>query len=177
MNNVYIGLDVSTSVIGIAGIDENKNIVFLESFKFPMKEKDLLIKGKLFAKKLLSLKEKYNIVKFGIEDNLNSYQQTSKITLIKLAKINGIISFQLLMITNTLPDRLNPLTARKIAFGKAYDKKNFSNSKEYVLYKLLEIYGEEELSKYLYKDKKENIAKECYDFLDALVIALATLKK
>lgn len=172
---IYIGLDVSSSVTGISAIDEDEKIVFCEYIDL-RKEKNLYKKAKLVLLKLNTIKQNYNILDIGIEDNLLSYQKTSKRTLIILAKMNGIVGFICLGILGRPPEGIHPLTARKKIFGKAFNKNAHLTTKEFILTELINIYNENILASYMETNKKNEIKKETYDAMDALVIALAVKK-
>jgi len=177
MKDIYLGIDASTSVVGLSAIDKDNNIVFAEGFDLKTKDNEIESKAIKLFNKLHEIKKEYNVIVCGIEDNLNSYRQTSNKTIIKLAKINGITTFQLMIIFGGLPYRWHPTTARKLALGRGFDKEHYDNTKEFVLNEIINIFTPEVISEYLYENKNGKIKPECYDAMDAIVLAIATKKE
>lgn len=132
-------------------------------------------KAKHVINELTQIIDKWNPEQVNVEDNLSGFQsgRTSMQVIIKLAKINGIITFYLSQIMKIPTDNINASTARKKAFGKAYDRKQFSNTKEFVLFSLANMFGDEFIDSLpTMKKKKEKLAKEAFDICDSIVMAL-----
>jgi|SaaInlStandDraft_4_1057021.scaffolds.fasta_scaffold05289_2 Holliday junction resolvasome RuvABC endonuclease subunit len=139
------------------------------------KIKDHFEKAKFVLNELEPIIEKWKPEQINVEDNLSGFQsgRTSMQIIIKLAKINGIITFYLSQILKIPTENINASTARKKVLGKAYDRKNFSNTKEFVLSKLADKFGDEFIDKLpRMKRKTEKLAKEAFDICDSVIMAL-----
>ena len=96
MEKIYIGLDISTSIVGISIFNHNKKFVDLESVNLT-KTKCFFEKSLLVKKSFLNIVEKYQDVSFivGIEENLQAFRPglSSAKTLMTLSRFNGVISY------------------------------------------------------------------------------------
>ena len=128
-----IGLDISTSIVGIS-IFKNKKLSKLIYIDLS-KEKCIFKKAKMFEdfflKNFVDIK---NIDYIYIEDILQSFSRglSSANTLMKLAKFNGIVSNIVYNITHLIPEYINVNTARKTLEIKI-DKKSPVDKKEQVM--------------------------------------------
>ena len=90
----YLGVDVSTSKIGIAVLDTDKNIIVSEVIKF--KDSNTLEeKAQLFENKLLKLKKYYFISDVFIEEPFIAFGggKTTAQTMAKLQRFNGMCCY------------------------------------------------------------------------------------
>ncbi len=167
-----LGLDISTSRTGYS-IIENKKILdfgYIDSSK----EEDIYSKAKFVIDKLNQLISNWSIDKINIEDNLQAFSigRTSANIIIKLAKINAIVSFHLYS-NGYEVIHINPSAARKKVFGiiKKDFKLQFKDNKRWIVYLLLKMYGKDLYQK-LPKNRKGFLSKNSYDICDSIVVGL-----
>ena len=93
-NPMILGVDVSTSKIGIALLDKDKKIVVSEVIKMKP-ENTLEEKAILFENKLLKLKKYYFITDVFIEEPFIAFGggKTTAQTIAKLQRFNGMCSY------------------------------------------------------------------------------------
>jgi Holliday junction resolvasome RuvABC endonuclease subunit len=162
---MILGLDISTSIIGVC-ILENDKIIYTDYV-------DLRKTGSFFEKArkvettLKEVKEKYDVKHIFIEQALMFFRRggsTAK-TMSILQRFNGIISWMCYNIYDMEPNYISPISARskcgiKIARGKKAKEvvmEHFIESKEFEI-----IYT-----------RFGNVQKYCYDIADAIVVARA----
>lgn len=182
MNKVkYIGLDISTSIIGICFLDSNSKLIDLDSINLK-KIKCIFEKSretKLAFKKHL---EKYvfeeNVTIF-IEEAFQSFSSgfSSAKTLSQLNRFNGIVSYLSNQIFNSVPLYINVNSARKSLQIKI-DRKSKSSTKEQVFQWVKEELKENVIwpEKTLKSGPNKGLVKfdeSCYDMSDAYVICKA----
>ena len=116
---VILGLDVSTTTVGYAFVDNKK---ILEMWFIDIK-KEKTQKAKAFKTIETLSNNKYmdDVSSINVEDNLSGFAGgfTSQQVIIKLAKFNAILCLCLEQFFNIEPININPSTARKVVFGKA----------------------------------------------------------
>lgn len=138
----YIGLDISTSQIGICVVSDNEQVQLIESLDANklcgLKTKDnktdipaLIKKADLFENRIKELKELYNPERIFLEDFLMNHTATRKKSLIPLAQFNGICQY----IIGKLFDEktlvvINVRTARANFLGKLPKTKDMYGMKE-----------------------------------------------
>lgn len=174
----YIGLDISTSIIGISYLDINGNLVDLQNINL---------------KKIKCLFEKTDEVKNYIEELLDNYKFEEKVTIFieeafqsfskgfssartisQLNKINGIVSYMFYSYFNSKPIYINVNSARKVLQIKI-DKK-LKNTKEQVFIWARSKVDFDWPEKIISRGKNKGIVKfedSCYDMSDAYVISKA----
>jgi len=93
-NPMVLGVDISTSKIGLALIDSNKKIVVSEVIKMKP-ENTLEEKAVLFENKLLKLKKYYFISDIFVEEPFIAFGggKTTAQTIAKLQRFNGMCSY------------------------------------------------------------------------------------
>ena len=96
----YVGLDISTSVIGVCFLDEKEDIVLLDYVDLK-KEKSIFKKSDVTKKRLMSYRENYKFKEdclISIEEAFQSFRKgfSSAKTLSKLNRFNGIVSYLVL---------------------------------------------------------------------------------
>ena len=164
---VTLGLDISTTCVGYAFT----------------KDKKILDMGFIDIKKQKTPKEKVEIVLdfltntsyinnttiINVEDNLSGFAggRTSQQVIVKLAKFNAILCFQLEEVFDMEVHNINPMTARKFVFGKARIKG--IKAKDYVKMKIEEMY---DTSKWCKETTRGNWDKRNIDMYDGLVMSL-----
>lgn len=169
---IKLGLDISTTIIGWAVLD--KQIIIDKGYIDLKKINNLYEKAHIAIKEIIDIIKKYKPEHVNIEENLKqyAYRRTNADIIILLAKINGIISYYI-DITLKIPiSHISASSARKLLFGKAYDKKLFKDTKKFVLHNLLLIYGNNFIEDLPKMKRKDKLSKEAYDICDAIVMAL-----
>lgn len=175
---MILGLDVSTSIVGVCIYDEDDGLVELERIDL-RKEKNFFNKAKLveiFLTNILVIHPQ--ITSVFIEDILQGYSRglSSAKTITQLARFNGIVSFLACKIFDVEPQYINVNTARK-TLGIKIDKTSKLDKKEQVL-----LWADNDLGGYNWPKKtlksgprkgETELAKFCYDMADAYVIARA----
>jgi len=172
---MILGLDISTSTVGFCILDKQKNLVKLD-FLSLSKEKQLLSKSESFRKKILQIKETFQIERVLIEENLQAFRPglSSAKTIVTLARFNGICTYLSAKVFKIEPEFVNVNAARKMV-GLKIDRKSGKDTKQQVL-----DFVEKDLGKYDWPTKilkggpnrgNEVLTKECYDMADAYVIA------
>ena len=182
--NFALGLDVSTSYVGISIFVNNefKKLYHVEL----VKEKDFFKKCKKFRNEITEILLKEDIANnrldIFIEDILQGFSRglSSAKTITQLARFNGIVSNILYEITDCTPVYINVNTARKI-LGIKIDKNSNIDKKEQVLSWVTNDIGFEYdwPKKLVTRGKYKNnvkLEKFCYDMADAYVICKAGIK-
>ena len=131
----YLGLDISTSIIGFCLINYKKELVLLDYIDL-RKIKCIFEKSVVVKEKLLSLKKEYKFsddFSISIEEAFQSFSKgfSSARTLSQLNRFNGIVSYQCYETFNSVPCYINVNSARKNLQIKINKKLNI-NTKEQV---------------------------------------------
>ena len=135
---VILGLDISTTCVGYAFTKDKKildmGFIDIKKEKTP-KEKVFKVLG--FLNKSSYIDDVFTIY---VEDNLQGFAggRTSQQVIVKLAKFNAILCFQLEEVFEMEVHNINPMTARKNVFGKARVKG--IKAKDYVKMKVEQMY-------------------------------------
>jgi hypothetical protein len=175
----YIGLDISTAIIGLCFLDSNYNLVDLQAINLK-KVKCTFQKSLVVKDRLNELRSNYNIledVEISIEEAFQSFSKgfSSAKTLSQLNRFNGIVSYLVYDIFNKNPDYINVNSARK-SLGIKIDRKSDKNTKEQVFEW---VKSEIEFlwpTKTLKSGPNKGLVKNdesCYDMSDAYVICRA----
>ena len=113
---IIIGLDISTTVTGIAVLKDGI-LVYSEAVKTHNRNKypNTFSIAECVVDSLKDIKNKYKVDHIFVEENLKSFSSgfSSAQTLIKLAKINVLISYLSYKTFDTMPQSIAPTTARK----------------------------------------------------------------
>lgn len=176
-NNICLGLDISTSIIGMCIFEEKK---FLKFYHLDLtKTKCIFKKSRLFEEKILEIYENHKFNSVYIEDTLQSFSRglSSAKTLMTLSKFNGIVSFITNKVSGLVPVYINVNTARK-TLGIKIDKNSKKDKKMQVLEWVDKDLKEEFIwpKKITLKGKNIGVVKfekYCYDIADAYVICKA----
>jgi hypothetical protein len=188
LKDVIVGLDISSSVVGISVFNKELELIDLLSLNYKKEKIEnyliLFTKVELFREKLVEYLEtnSYSLYELRIEANAKAFSsgKTTAHTLFTLAKINALICYT---IWNTFPDakikEVQVATARKkIGFKK--DNKSSKKIKEQVFDFTLQKY--KEVLKFLPTKtlksgpRKGTVDYEDYakDMIDAFVIAIGS---
>ena len=165
---MILGLDVSSSVIGITVLDENGVMLLNEAVKL-QSEKTIVEKASKFKKYLTTVSaKKFNIKEIYIEESLLAFRPTgsSAHTISLLAKMNGIVTWLCYDLMGIRPIQLSANTARKLCGIK---KIKGENTKLIVVKSVLDMEPTFSVS----YTKQNNPAVGTFDRADSYVIAKA----
>lgn len=152
MNNIILGLDVSTTTIGICLMLENESdtpkILTLTHVnpKVPKNAKgieSLLLKKKIFEDEFLSQYKDYGINKVVIEEPLLGSNNVNTVAV--LLKFSALISDSIYNLLGIVPEYISSYDARKYAFPNLLAIRKFNNKGE--------IYPEKVIKKALKENK------------------------
>lgn len=164
-----LGLDISTSITGVAVIQEGE---IIESYFIDTRNKkkfpSLYDKAALLRKDLLNIKESHNISSIYIEQSLHSFRSgfSSAQTLSTLSRFNGIVSWLCYEIFKIQPEMIGATSARKQA---GVGIKRGDNAKEKVLQFVIDNYPNIKIE----YTKHGNPKPGTLDMCDSIIIALA----
>jgi hypothetical protein len=175
-----LGLDISTSVIGIALFDKEEKICSLEYIKFKNK---ITMFQKLddFIKHIDNLSEALNletgdnkIQHISIEEPLKKFKGkfSNADTIQKLTQINAMVSIYLYRKFKVEPRYYNVNTARKIVFPDLVIPQSAPNKKYLVWEKVVEIAPQ---INWKYSKKTHQLMTENFDMSDSLVVGLCDI--
>ena len=165
--DIILGLDISTSVIGMCGINDKKELKFM-SYVSLKKQKDLFEKVDAFKEELIKWEPR--VVEVAIEEPLVMFKEGFSMAQIiaKLSRFNGMCSMLAYFIYKSTPVYYNVNTARSLAFPDMRFPRG-SKRKEIVRERVAEFYPEVD-----WPLKRTGPFKdECFDMADAAIIALA----
>lgn len=162
---MILGLDISTSIMGVCVLKDNK-IVHTDYIDM-RKIGSFFTKAQKVEDALKEIRKNYNIEHIFIEQALMFFRRggsTAK-TMSILQRFNGIVSWQCYQIFNMEPNYITPISARskcgiKVARGK--------KAKEVVMQHFIESQEFE-----IIYTRHGNVQKYCYDIADAIVVARA----
>ena len=162
---MILGLDVSTSITGVAVIDNENNVVFNEAWD-TRKYKNFFRKAEEIRKRLDLLP--FTPTRIFVEQSLQSFRSgfSSAKTLSTLAKINGIVSWICYRRYAIEPEYLAATSARKLCGIKI---PRGTKAKEEVLKFLLDIAPEFKVE----YTKHGNPKPGYYDRADSVIVARA----
>ena len=169
---VILGLDISTSCVGYA-FTENKKILdmgFIDIKKFTThKEKAFYVLTCINESSYID-----KVEKIYVEDNLSGFAggRTSQQVIVKLAKFNAVLCYVVEDTFDIEVKNVNPMTARKQAFGKA--RVRGVKAKDFVKRQIDELY---DTTKWCKTTSRGNWDKRNIDAYDGLVVALYEDKK
>ena len=164
---VTLGLDASTTCVGYAFTKDKKIL----DMGFIDIKKEKTPKEKVF--RVLDILNKNSYIdetyKINVEDNLQGFAggRTSQQVIVKLAKFNAILCFQLEEVFDMEVHNINPMTARKNVFGKARVKG--LKAKDFVKQEIEKMYN---TKKWCKETTRGNWDKRNIDMYDGLVMAL-----
>ena len=164
---VTLGLDISTTCVGYAFTKDKKIL----DMGFIDIKKETTPKDKV--QKVLEVLNQHDcmdeVMDINVEDNLQGFAggRTSQQVIVKLAKFNAILCFQLEEIFDIEVNNINPMTARKFVFGKARIKG--IKAKEFVKGQVEKLYDTKKWCKHT---ARGNWDKRNIDMYDGLVMSL-----
>ena len=170
---MILGLDISTSVIGIAIVDpETRALTMVEALDIS-KIDCFFEKSETVGARLWEIKNNHNIEHIFIETALKRFVpgRSRADTLIKLAKINGVISFIAFDAFGIIPEYINPNTARSL-YGLSFPRGTKGPARKKMV---IESVIEKEKTSFKYEMARggKNYKRGTDDKADAVVIARA----
>ena len=174
-----LGLDISTSIIGVCLFDDTK-LKFMDKIDLT-KVKCIFEKAKVVEDYFNNLVNDYKITKIYIEDILQAFRRgmSSSKTLMQLARFNGVVSNIVYRSCGLIPVYINVNTARK-QLNIIIDKNSDIDKKEQVLNWVNDdLGGYEWPKKTISRGKNKGCVKYekfCYDMSDSYVICKAGIK-
>ena len=164
---VILGLDISTTCVGYAFTKDKKilDMGFID-IKKETTPKEKVFKVLEFLNKSSYIDQVFTIY---VEDNLSGFAggRTSQQVIVKLAKFNAILCFQLEEVFDMEVHNINPMTARKNVFGKARVKGK--KAKDFVKEQVEKMYNTKKWCKHT---TRGNWDKRNIDMYDGLVMSL-----
>ncbi len=168
---MFVGLDISTTVIGYAFLEDSPQIVIRECGVLKFKKgMSLDEKLKVFVDEVASQMSANDFI--YIEDYLKFMPRKSNAnTITLLAHFSGMIrGYFVCSDEHSFPNYISVATARKLAGMKRQRPKNYKTVKEYCHAELTKRF---ENDVPLWYTRTGNVKKETYDASDALVVAIA----
>jgi hypothetical protein len=179
----YLGLDISTSIVGICLLDSDKDLVDLLSINLK-KIKCIFSKSNAVRDEFTKIKNKYSFTEdfnISIEESFQSFRKgfSSAKTLSQLNRFNGIVSYLSADVFSVIPTYINVNSARK--------------NLEIKINKKLEVSTKEQVFQWVKNNLKDDFDwpmktlksgpnkglvkfdESCYDMSDAYVICKALI--
>lgn len=175
-----IGLDISTTVIGIALFDNNDKICSLEYIKFKQKTTlferlDDFINHIEKLSVALNLKEGENKIQhISIEEPLKKFKGkfSNADTIQKLTMMNAMVSGYMYKTFSCEPRYYNVNTARKSVFPDLVIPQSSPNKKYLIWEKVVE---KEPQINWKYSKTTHKLMQENFDMTDAYVVGMADI--
>tara|TARA_Y100000310_G_scaffold219554_1_gene220946 strand:+ start:1145 stop:1666 length:522 start_codon:yes stop_codon:yes gene_type:complete len=166
---MILGLDLSTSIIGICVVDDAGNICLQEYIDL-RKEKTFFDKVNVSRDKILDIIKQNNIRDVWIEQSLQAFRPgfSSAKTLLTLSKFGGIMEWIIFEGAGITPQYVGATSARKMC---GITVPRGAKAKSVVMHFLLD----KEPAFVVEYTKHGNIKKHFYDIADAIVVAKAGL--
>ena len=119
---MILGLDISTTIVGVALIDDEGNLIVSDHWDIS-KQETLFEKAEMVGSLLWELKTEHKIEKVFIETALKKFfpGKSRADTIIKLAKFNGIVSWLCFDTFGEAPTFINVNTARTL-YGLSFPR-------------------------------------------------------
>ena len=168
---MILGIDISTSKIGISIIDENENLLLSELIK--MKPSDPLeTRAEIFKNKIKQIRRKYEIKYIFVEQPYMAFSggKTTAVTMAKLQRFNGMCCYAIYDLFGTVASLIQANKARGLVELKI---KRGENTKLKVIEWVQEKYPKDFIVEYT---RHGNPKPGTDDKADAIVIANAGLK-
>jgi len=167
---MILGLDISSSKIGIAIVDDNKSIIHLNLIKY--KKAPLEDKAVMFSDELSVLKREYSIEHIFIEEPVSIYAagRTTAHVISTLQRFNGMCSLACRNVFGQNAELIGSRQARKLADIAVPGRTKSKEVKKIVIKEMSKRYQEMFPLEYT---RHGNYKPGTDDKADALVIALA----
>ena len=170
---MILGLDISTSVVGIAIVDpETKDLIVSEHIDLT-KIDSVFSKAELVGSELWQIGNNHDIKNLFVETALMRFipGRSSADTIVKLAKFNGIVSWMCYDTFGLQPTYLNVNTARSL-YGLSFPRGTKGPKRKKMVIEAV-IKKEKTAFKYEMARGGKNYKKGTDDRADAIVIARA----
>lgn len=170
---MILGLDISTTMVGVAVIDpDSRKLIFCEGWDISKCE-TLFDKAELLGANIYGLQSDFNIKNVFIETALKKFLpgKSRADTIIKLAKFNGIASWISFECFGFPPTYINVNTARTL-YGLSFPRGTKGPQRKKMV---IEAVIEKEKTSFVYEMARggKNYKKGTDDKADAVVIARA----
>ena len=170
---MILGLDISTSVVGVAIVDpETKDLIVSEHIDLT-KIDSVFSKAELVGSELWQIGNNYDIKNLFVETALMRFipGRSRADTIVKLAKFNGIVSWMCYDTFGLQPTYLNVNTARSL-YGLSFPRGTKGPKRKKMV---IEAVIEKEKTAFKYEMARggKNYKKGTDDSADAIVIARA----
>ena len=170
---MILGLDISTTMIGVAVVDEESSRVVHSTGWDLSKIDKVYLKYETVGAHLYELRQEYNIKQVFIETALKRFipGKSRADTLIKLAKFNGVVSWLCFETWNKDPIFINVNTARSL-YGLTFPRSTKGPQRKKMV---IEAVIDKEKTDFQYEMARggKNYKKGTDDRADAIVIARA----
>ena len=168
---MILGLDISTSVIGIAVLDEDKNLVSYDAIKFKS-DVSLEERADFLSKEVQTLNTTWRIKHVFVEQPFIAFSggKTTAVTMSKLQRFNGMCCYGLYCIYRNSPTLIQANKARGLVGIKV---RRGEKAKPVVLAWVEENYK----GSFSYEMTRHGNPKPTtYDMADAVVVARAGIE-
>ena len=111
---MILGLDISTACTGWCILSEDAELIDIGYFDLKSYS-DLYEKAESVKTQLQTLREKFDVKKVFIEENLQAFRPgfSSAKTIVTLARFNGVVSYLTSLVFDLSPEYINVTAARK----------------------------------------------------------------
>lgn len=168
---MILGLDISTSVVGIAIIDEDKNLLLYNAIKFKANV-DLESRADMLIATITALNKKWRIKHVFVEQPFIAFSggKTTAVTMSKLQRFNGMCCYGIYCLYSNSPTLIQANKARGLVECKI---KRGEKAKP----KVLEWVEANYPNQFTYEMTSHgNPRPHTYDMADAIVVARAGLE-
>ena len=168
-----LGLDISTSCIGIALFDENDELKELSYVQFSDKQKNMFEKLEFFKKNILHLKDK-GVKYIAIEEPLKKFMGkfSNANTISMLNFFNGMISSCCYELFSIEPAYYNVNSARSTVFDGFHKDIKEKDHKNEVWRRVASM---EPHINWEYGPKSGKLKEYCFDMADAYTVGVADI--
>ena len=171
---LYLGLDISTSIVGISVIDKDLKLIEMNHIDL-RKTKCIFEKAKKVEEVLENIFEYYTISAVAIEDTLQSFSRglSSARTLMQLSRFNGIVSNISYRLSGLIPEYINVNTCRKILKIKIDKNSDIDKKEQLVNWVDEDLKGYKWPKRTILRGKAKGLIKLekfCYDMADAYIV-------
>ncbi len=179
---MILGLDISTSCTGWCILSEDAELVDLGYFNLKSCS-GLFEKSTEVKKRLISLREKFEVNKVFIEENLQAFRPgfSSAKTIVTLARFNGVVSYLASQTFDLEPEYINVNVARKKVGLKILPKRSGGSPTKDQVFDWVSSKIKFDWPTKVMKSgprKGQTVLEEFrYDMADAYVICLAGLRE
>lgn len=132
MNTYILGLDISTSIVGFAVMDMDKNLITYDKLKYKSSQ-PLEERAEFFKNKINQFNKYYLIDKVFVEQPAMMFGRgkTTANTMAKLQRFNGMCCFAVYNELSIVPELVHPSSARKKMNISV--PRNVLNKKHYII--------------------------------------------